>query len=1356
MTSGLGTATGHIAIERQARSRTGDSLPGSSESLAKYRDVHAWVLIADPGAGKSDVFETLSTEEGGRCISARDFVTLGYPADGPAPIFIDGLDEVSAGRATGTTALEAIRATLQALGIPKFRISCREADWRGNADSQALRRLVGTRGFLELHLEPLHRSQSAALVAHWQQSGQPDAENFIREAEIRDLDGLLENPQTLKMLVNAVAAGGWPESKTQTYELACAKLVQEHNEEWIAARRYSPTDEQALEAAGYLSAILLLSGNATIARRRHAEATSGTMALTDLSVSTDAPDAASCGAVLQTRLFKGNGRGEFWPVHRTVAEYLAARYLVSRIGAGLPPNRVLALMLGVDNGVVPELRGLHAWLAAVAPASLRKTLIDHDPLGVVLHGDVRNFSRPEKLHLIDALLKEAKRYTYFRSQNWTSNPFGALATPDMEKDFKERFQSADRCPAHLALVDCLIDALAHGHYLPELSVELEAIVRDKTFWSGSRKEALKILIAYAGRAKDWSIPVQLLADIDANLVEDREDELLGKLLQTLFPGRISPTELWRYFRKPKSETLLGAYWWFWNETLKTHLADDEVPALLNALLATGYQLGNQHDSLGSARIVGDLLVRGVNGYGEVIDQDRLYGWLSLGLGPHQHCPLESQHKTALGHWLGEHPMIFKALFTHGLRLQSHTDNSAYGKLWRVRAQFYGAPEPNDAALWYVSLAATCADDDLRRRLVEESFIFLHTKNGPNAAIEFLENWSSGHAADAAWVENFLCCAYPPEASQQESIDFERKYKILADEKSRQAIDFFRQTLPSFAKGTAHLGALEDAANAYLNFFQNSKEETPGDRLFALLNHDPGWVNLAMHGLHQTLFRTDLPSAEQIIALQSKNRRYVLAVPCLAAMEMRYKEDPESALDLPPSTLETVAAFRLTNDFHETPAWFIQLLAQRPTILADVMQHLITQQIASKTEHISALYPLARDPAYAMVAKTITAGLLAAFPSKASKKQLKNLRLLIVAALGHLDSDTQRKLIADKMSTKPIDIAQQVYWLTAAVLTEPALYQERTRRFVEKTQSRTSHLFALMKEFEGKGNTLAALPCATQAFLIGLLGPASSPRQARRAGIVTPAMEMGEYVEGLISALAGDPGDAAVEALTALQQRQGMRQWEASLRRALYDQRITRRKARFIPASVAQVCATLANGKPANAADLRALTLRHATQLAHDIRHSNTNDYRQYWKGETHEIEEECRNRFLSDLRPLLEHVGVNTVPEAFYADEKRADIKAMYPPYQVPIEIKGDWSSDLWKAIPDQLVAKYGRERSSDGNGIFIVFWVTGKFKSIPTDGGDRPKTPQELQRRLAATVPSEFRGKIDVLVVDCSKNRPA
>src|SRR5450759_1747852 len=92
-----------MPLERSAQARAEDGTRSSPAPLSQYSDVPAWVLIADPGAGKTDVFRTLSEAEGGCYSTARDFLALLPPAGQSGPIFIDGLDEMTAGNAAGST-----------------------------------------------------------------------------------------------------------------------------------------------------------------------------------------------------------------------------------------------------------------------------------------------------------------------------------------------------------------------------------------------------------------------------------------------------------------------------------------------------------------------------------------------------------------------------------------------------------------------------------------------------------------------------------------------------------------------------------------------------------------------------------------------------------------------------------------------------------------------------------------------------------------------------------------------------------------------------------------------------------------------------------------------------------------------------------------------------------------------------------------------------------------------------------------------------------------------------------------------------------------------------------------------------
>ena len=141
--------------------------------LEEWRDVDAYVLLGDPGAGKSESLQVEAEASDGVYRSARDFIALGIePACTGTTLFIDGLDEMRAGSVDGRVPLDAIRARLNGLGRPRFRLSCREHDWRAQTDLAALIQIAPRGVVQELHLEPLSRDeQRQVLEAPRQRSG---------------------------------------------------------------------------------------------------------------------------------------------------------------------------------------------------------------------------------------------------------------------------------------------------------------------------------------------------------------------------------------------------------------------------------------------------------------------------------------------------------------------------------------------------------------------------------------------------------------------------------------------------------------------------------------------------------------------------------------------------------------------------------------------------------------------------------------------------------------------------------------------------------------------------------------------------------------------------------------------------------------------------------------------------------------------------------------------------------------------------------------------------------------------------------------------------------------------------------
>ncbi len=1346
-----------LAIERWVRERRQDDTLSEPTRFDAYRSLQAWVLLGDPGSGKTTTFHMLADGEGGTPVSASDFLDLMPPPEGyRAPLFIDGLDEAVA--QDGKSPMGRIRSKLQQLGTPQFRLSCREADWRGSVDSDALQQLVGAAKFAELHLTPLDTAQSIKFAAHWLQCGDAQAQAFVEEARVRDLDGLLTNPQTLRMLTEAVGghADAWPRSKQEAYARACEKLVREQNKEHLAAQRdTSHTDAQLLHAAGYLCAVMLLSGSASIALQRMGAPRPHVLELHSLTADTAAtPGLAACREVMRTHLFTGNCIGNSIPVHRTVAEYLGARYLAQRMQDHLPANRVIALIQGEDGGIVPELRGLHAWLAVLANDSVRRALTDHDPLGLVLHGDVLNFRTDEKIHLLHALQQEATRYAHFRSQNWASRPFGALATPDMQSHFQAWLQSPDRSAVHQAVLDCVLDAMEHGQPMPALAPELERIVRDKTCWSGLRRSALHALCACVKKTNQWAVPLRLLDELHAGHIEDSERGLRATLLQQLYPGHISSKNIWKYCT-PGSTDLSSQEWRFWDDLVALYAPVEDLPALADALLQTNLHKqpdGYEHTLL---ELVGSLLQALLTHFGEQTDTKRLYGWLSLPMGVNGDNRLPPATRNQLGRMLAQRPFVYKQLLEHGIREMQRTGKSIRLWLYEIESTLCDAEPPDDAADWYCALA-TQHTKELRQILVEKAIAITERRAGSNAALQRVEEWVLLHPEDADWVcTSLLQCPYPPAAMQQEWIDKNIQRAEKKREKQSQEYIFLGRELPNLTSAEAHLGLLVHIGETYMDFYHHTNAKTPREALMGKLYNNPHWVDMALAGLRHFLPScTDLPAVDAIFKLHLQSRRYTTAIPCLAAMELRYAEDPSSALDLDAGLLERLVAFRLTNNFGNTPAWFLALLEKQPQLVASVMRPLMGMQIAAKVEHVEYLHALAHDIRYAAIAQRIAPTLIDALPVKAAKTQLRTIRELIACMLRVLPFAQQRLLLQKKLASPAMDVAQRVYWLTAAMQLAPADYLAHLREYVGTHQKRTSHVVDLLRAQRQDRECAMPMTLEAGAYLVELLGARFTPSETPQRGTVsrvTPAMENTRFVQQCISAIATDSSEAACQSLVSLAKHPLLKPWNAQLQQAIYEQQLLRRKALFKPASVQEVCHTLSNLQPANAADLHALAVDHLTLLSQEIRHGNTNDYSNYWDGGKPKLENDCRDRLLSDLKKKLQPIGVNAEPEGTYVDQKRADIKVIYGAWQIPVEIKRDTHKDLWKAIQDQLIAKYSREASSDGFGIYIVFWFGGT-KVTSHDGAGPIATPHELQQRLTATVPKALRYKISVLVIDCSK----
>lgn len=1320
----------------------------SGQPLATLRERPAYVLLGEPGAGKTTAFEQEAQEAGFELISARDFIALDRQEWRGWTLFIDGLDEMRAsGSGDGRRQFDAIRNKLDALGRPPFRISCREADWLGASDQDDLKLLSPNGKVTVLHLEDLTEDQIAQLLKD--NHGIGDPQGFIEQARDRRLGGLLANPQTLKMLAEAVGPEGWPSSLAETYALACERLAEEPSKRHRDARRHDAIATGAvLDAAGHVFAVQLLAGIAGFSRDPASTDTSHpALEAIGLSLSPALKQATTC------RLFGSGGQEErLKPAHRSIAEYLGGRFLAHRIDrAGLPLGRVVALMTANDGGVVADLRGLHAWLS-VHSLSARPGSIDRDPLGVVLYGDLRSFSTQDKRRLLTALGQEAKRYPMFRSQNWEASPFGALAGLDMSADFHEVLVSDARDEAHESLLDCVLEAITHGEPMPELGDVLIALARDASHWPRNRHQAIEAYLR--ANASEPEPLLGLLDDINNGKVEDGDDELTGILLRTLYPTHLAAERVVSYLHPSKAPNLVGMYKHFWEEDLTEKTPGRDMPNLLDQVAANIDQLRNALDEFHFERFAGKLLATGLETAGESASVPQVWNWLGIALDKYAESRLDRDYGERIANWLYGRPETYRALLEHALS-QCCDDGSPFELFYRIERRFHGAEMPIEVEEWCFAKAADTANEKLRVQLFNKgAFALVRRLNYSPELLDALLAIAEKHSVLQVNVDGWL----REEWVEWRQEDAQRKAKRADKEQARIAewIGHFRERQKdgSVEAGTAPPGFMHQLAMIYFGRYREARGDSPIDRLQSFFGNDAGITLTALAGLRSCLSRKDLPTVEEIIDLNTKNRHHLIAEACLAGAEELAREGEEAILALDEAVLARLVAFRLTHNFGNAPAWFITLVRHRPHIVAEVLVAYGSAMFKTRKEHVSGLYPLAYDDAYAKVARLAAMSLLTAYPLRSKKGNLGDLDVLLAAAIQYADRQALLELLETKLSRPSLDGAQRSRWLAAGLLLDTVRYGVPLARHVGKSQPRAMQVAGFFESRPTRGRQLPELPESAADLLIRLLAPYLSPERPTGAHWVTAEMNAAELVRSLISRLGSNPSLDSASLLDALLADKRLHAWHGMLRHYRESQRIASREALFRRASAVDVMRTLANAEPANAADLHALLIQHLRDMAREDRDGNTTGYQRYWEAGKPHYENHCRDRLLELLREKLRPTSVDVQPEGEYRENKRADIRASFggiSGFNVPIEIKRDCHDDLWKALRNQLMAHYVLDPGAEGYGIYLVFWFGGKGMPVAADGGKRPGSAQELEDRLRATLKHEEQQYIGVIVMDCA-----
>ena len=1325
-----------------------DSLP---EDIRGFKGLPAWVLLGEPGAGKSEALKMEAEASGGIYLRIAEFIDTDSDKEWwGKTLYLDGLDEIRAG--TGDeSVLRRVRNQLKRLGSPPFRIACRAADWYGSSDTEDLKSASTDGQIVVLQLEPLGAEDILTLLRD--NHGVPDPHAFVGQAERLGVDGLLDNPQTLGLLAQAIQdeddlTSQWPETRDETYRLACEKLAEETNKRHRDKARTRPSAVASiLDAAGQLCAVLLLSDQTGVALDS-SRAGARFIPLDGCAP----PDPEAAARAVRSKLFRPDGEERVVPGHRSVAEYLAARWLARQIDAnGLPLGRVLNLLLGRDGRTVAGLRGLYAWLA-LHSLKARTRLIEADPLTVVLYGDVKPMPVQDKRRLLVGLRGEAEKYHGFRWGVRNTHPFGGLAGPELLDDFLAVLQNPTHDEASQAFLSCVLDVLAAGGTLPPaLGVALPDIVRNSRLWPRVRHDALDIWLKSVATPQ---MALTLLDDIRAGHVADDSDELAGSLLQHFYPKHIRPEALLDNLHLPKDPSLVGVYYWFWTHELAQLAPDGHLPSLLDGLVGR-VETQSHADYVRSLNEMADkLLVRGIATLGDEVSDERLYAWLGIGADEYGEIRRDEASQNAISGWLGTRPDRYKALLA---RCFEHCKGHEHPIICVADQanRLHQAKPPEDLGLWHLEQVDQTPDDGIAEVHLNEAVNALMNQRGDaGLSLEKLEDWATAHPEHGSWLESRLIWQIP-ERHLKRITDKMNRQQARAEVKRSRTIALQRQS-SEIQSCTARVNLMYELAGVWTGLYSDTHGETPAERFNNYCESSPEILATTEAGFRRCPQRDDLPTVDAIVDLATNQKEHFIRRPSLVGMELRWRDGVEEIDALPVETLRRMVAFRLTNGTGNTPDWFTHLVRQHPDLVAEVLFDCASATLKAGKDHANYLYPLERDSDYRAVAALAASRLLETFPVRARSGQLHHLENLLKAALRHAPEQLPT-LIKRKLAMKGMDTAQKVYWLATATLLDPAQYEAELWRHVGKSESRANYLSGFLGDHLGQLEQEYEFSAGTLGKLIERITPHAEIERPSGTHWVSDAMRRGDQVRALINrlrALATPEAEQEIERLLGLP---ALHKLKTLLEATRHDLKQRRRENEFRFLSPAEVAQVLANQTPASIADLVALALDVLGDIGRDIRQNNDDGVRTFWnvenKQKTGQREENlCRDVLLTRLRVRLGPLGIDCQPEGDYANDKRADLRLSFQNrFELPIEIKKDSNPSLWNALREQLIGQYTIAPHAFGYGIYLVLWFGGGGMPGTKDGGKKPRSQEELRSRLEAQLDPLERQRILVRVLDVS-----
>jgi hypothetical protein len=1299
------------------------------------------VLLGEPGAGKSHLFTHASQCENGNYITARSFIFNADESYANKPVYIDALDEKRS-RSEQPDSIGEIIKCIRKIKPSKVRLSCRVADWLGETDLELFKPYFEANGgYCVVVLEALAEEEIDRILS-WRNIDNPS--EFREQAYSKGVSSLLANPQTLIMLADSVKNGQWPKTKKELYENATALLLTEHNDKHKLKTLAGFTSTQLKDAAGAACAVLLIADveGISLLKGEHSYA----------EIPYQDPEAVL--AVLTKQAFVSIGQERVSYSHRTIAEYLAACWLVKSIREGLPVSRVCS-WLCVEGYPAPELRGLYAWLVQLLPEHA-DALMAGDPYGVLVLGDVSCLSLSGRKSLLNALVKLSEKDPWFRAQDWTSEPLGALSVPEMANEFKAILS---REPRQFHLRSVVLNAISYGDQQPELKDELLQIFCDNNATYSERCLAFLALTHAVPDGKKFIVQATRKFQISTDNLR-----LKGEVMARIYEGHYSTQDIAELINDhvnhhdPKIYSIEGLW------SLGCDLPLDELPDLLDKLAQIDSdKYGQDSDVL---HFIYEILKRVLLLKADNIDANRLWLWLTKLKFSSGYI---NRKKDVIKDWFVENQHHVMILFDIALR--EHNDLTNIWGFWHdfqeIISYEFDIEQIINSTFSLISEKEFCNEKEQFSFELALNLTVWRTTNFARFNSLFDYGFSHPELADVLLRS---CQSNIPDwrwKSISQKITNKKKQQA-AQQKSRS--DFEEQR--DLIRAGLHLGWLECLANVYFARFEDVDHTLePEKRLEQQFGEQN--VDIALEGLQAVLKRDDLPTPLEIVNLYSQNKYQCWWYSILAGLSERWRERNDLTA-YPEQALKAALAFNLLfPSFYQIksnvrtqiePDWQQALFQQKPELVQTVYLEIIEALLKTKRSNVYGIRELCQHPQFIHNRATTVLQLLTDYPNV----PLQELETLLLTAIT-LPEIKEELLSLIQSILKPrirIRLKQKMLWLGIGFLIDFDRFKDAVIYYAAKRESFIWTLISVIDRArsENAKNQPYEFSVAQLDFVIRLVSnrfPCAEHPTGIMHGTQNP-WDAAEFVKNRINQLSAQIDNESVRVLNALINEPTLSSYRDYLKHMVANQAALRRKQLFVQPDWQQTIAALSNGKPAHIADLHALAIEYLKDISALIRNGNTDIFKSFWNENSSgkivdpKPEESGRDRLVDLLRTKFTPFDINVEPEGHMAIDKRADVVLLNSAKQkLPIEVKRDYHPDLWAACENQLDKLYTRDPQAQGYGIYLVFWFGDKRQRSmpkPPNSLPRPNSAQELENALRSLIKADDQTRLAVVVIDVTR----